>query len=557
MMMSHEKRENDVRTMGKNYLSARYQTLIDQASDPLFVVSLETGKLISYNEKARDLLGYHDDEMSAFQISDWDQGFPTLENYHHFTQQLETIPIAYDRCYIRKDRSVCTVSLSAMRLMAEGEAYCYLCIKEANTIALYRENEALKQKYESLFDNSPDPYIIIDTATHKIVECNQAAQNILKGKLSEILGLTIGDISPLYQPTGELSTQKVQHVIDETQKQGTYRFEWVHRNLLGESFWVEVTDTIVKTEGQEVFFVMWRDITEKKALTQKIENESVRKELALKVGTIGIWEWRYASNTLVWDDVMHDIYGVQYSSEQNPYTLWRDAVDPHDIQRVQEHLFWAREHDGEYNVTFSITTPEGVRKYIHAIGRNQYDREGLPLLMVGVNIDITQQKMVELAAQKSKIYYQTLLDSASDAVHIIDAAGKLITYSRSFANHLGYEYDEIRAMHVPDWDCGRVPECLRHDIKDFLDAPQTFETKHRKKDGTILDVQINAKGIELEGQRYLYASARDITEANQLKQEIIKERNFVSAIVSNANAIIAVINAVYTNLFVVIVIPPR
>lgn len=59
-------------------------------------------------------------------------------------------------------------------------------------------------------------------------------------------------------------------------------------------------------------------------------------------------------------------------------------------------------------------------------------------------------------------------------------------------------------------------------IEELIDHPAVFETRHRRKDGSLYEVEINCICIKLEGSNFLYASAHDITErkrAEDLSQQ--------------------------------------
>ncbi len=150
----------------------------------------------------------------------------------------------------------------------------------------------------------------------------------------------------------------------------------------------------------------------------------LRKNLALKAGTIGIWEWDFISNTLVWDETMYRIYGVDPESDgTSPYTMWNNSVDPNDRQRAEENLLHAKETNGEYNEEFWIMTPGGERKCIHAIGTNEFDSSGKAVKMVGINTDITASKDIELKLEervqqeieKNKNNFELMVQQAKQA----------------------------------------------------------------------------------------------------------------------------------------------
>src|SRR5882757_10544666 len=51
---------------------------------------------------------------------------------------------------------------------------------------------------------------------------------------------------------------------------------------------------------------------------------------------------------------------------------------------------------------------------------------------------------------------------------------------------------------------------------------RTFETRHRCQDGRVIDVEIHSAGVDIDGRRLLYASARNITERRRAEQQLRK-----------------------------------
>ncbi len=113
-----------------------------------------------------------------------------------------------------------------------------------------------------------------------------------------------------------------------------------------------------------------------------------------------------------------------------------------------------------------------------------------------------------------------MLSTASDGIHILDEQGNVVQFSDSFAKMLGYSPEETIKLNVIDWDAKIPKDQLPAFVRQLIGNSETFETKHVCKDGTLLDVEISAKGIELSGKPYLYASSRDITSRKQLDEKL-------------------------------------
>ncbi|MDD5716876.1 MAG: PAS domain S-box protein [Sulfuricurvum sp.] len=130
------------------------------------------------------------------------------------------------------------------------------------------------------------------------------------------------------------------------------------------------------------------------------------------------------------------------------------------------------------------------------------------------------EKNKELIKAEEK--FKGYLELSSDGIHVLDEYGNIVECSLSFAQSLGYSYEESLQLNVKEWEALISPDMLIPTLKELLVSPRTFDTKHKRKDGTLFDVQVNAKGIEIEGRHYLYASARDVSELRLKEKEIIE-----------------------------------
>ncbi|MBI5877061.1 MAG: PAS domain S-box protein [Chloroflexi bacterium] len=146
--------------------------------------------------------------------------------------------------------------------------------------------------------------------------------------------------------------------------------------------------------------------------------------------------------------------------------------------------------------------------------------------------DVNAQVRREHAVEKERERYVRLMRVAHDAIHVIDRQGRLREWNDAFLSQLGYTADEARALTVADWDVRWSGAELIEQVNRSMDHPSTFETRHRRKDGGIRDVEITATGLTWDGEQLLYASARDITERKRLERELQRERDFALAVVN-------------------------
>ncbi|ADG92025.1 multi-sensor hybrid histidine kinase [Arcobacter nitrofigilis DSM 7299] len=270
--------------------------------------------------------------------------------------------------------------------------------------------------------------------------------------------------------------------------------------------------------------------------TKKLSQLNDNLQLISKIAKVGLWEVDWKTRSINFSDELYDIFEIEDKNSvitmEKLFTYFPKNLKNEYEQEIQSSIDEKR----EYFITQAIITEKGNIKYLQRRGKHYFDDNGILIKSVGTSYDITEQYLSEKK-------YKDLLDYASDAIHILDKEGNLIEFSQSFAQSLGYTNEEMWELNIVDWDIFILEVEVKNRIKELIDFPSSFEAKHKRKDGSIIDVQINAKGIEINGEEYLYASQRDITKQKKLEKEILSEKDFISTIIDNANAIIAVIDS--------------
>ncbi|RAU20054.1 hypothetical protein CU669_20475 [Paramagnetospirillum kuznetsovii] len=135
----------------------------------------------------------------------------------------------------------------------------------------------------------------------------------------------------------------------------------------------------------------------------------------------------------------------------------------------------------------------------------------------------TDQELQRMAARmaRSEERYRLLLKTASDGIHVLDSHGNLLEASDSFREMLGYSQEETLPHNAADWDAQFSAEDLAdHLLPQMLNGPLVFQTRHRRRDGGFIDVEINSRPVEVDGILYIYGSSRSITERKRAEAEL-------------------------------------
>jgi PAS domain S-box-containing protein len=164
------------------------------------------------------------------------------------------------------------------------------------------------------------------------------------------------------------------------------------------------------------------DITDRKQIEEQLRNLSDRLTLALQAGAIGTWDWDL-SREVNWDERMYGLYGLQDLGRSALYQDWVSLIHPGDRTVMEQRIQAALAGEQDLDIEFRITRPDGELRFIKAVALVQYNQQGEPLRMVGINYDITDRKQAEETLRKSEQRFATLAEAAPVAIFRFDAMG--------------------------------------------------------------------------------------------------------------------------------------
>jgi PAS domain S-box-containing protein len=122
---------------------------------------------------------------------------------------------------------------------------------------------------------------------------------------------------------------------------------------------------------------------------------------------------------------------------------------------------------------------------------------------------------------------RVLVENSSDGIAIFDQEHRIIEANRRFAEMLGYAHDEVLRLHTWDFEANLSKEQILSGFANLTNIHQVFETRHRRRDGTIYDAEVSASGARIGGANVVITVSRDITARKQAEQRLQEsETNF-------------------------------
>ncbi|WP_022664013.1 hybrid sensor histidine kinase/response regulator [Desulfospira joergensenii] len=123
----------------------------------------------------------------------------------------------------------------------------------------------------------------------------------------------------------------------------------------------------------------------------------------------------------------------------------------------------------------------------------------------------TKGERPEAALREEVAWLWKMIQESRDGIVVLDENGKVEDANIKFARNLGYSLEEVLELSVWDWDDQWDKEHILGMIEDLDEAGDRFVTRHRRKDGSLLDVEISTSKAVRYGRKMVFCICRDIT----------------------------------------------
>jgi diguanylate cyclase (GGDEF)-like protein/PAS domain S-box-containing protein len=184
-------------------------------------------------------------------------------------------------------------------------------------------------------------------------------------------------------------------------------------------------------------------------------------------------------------------------------------------------------------------TADGLMIDVLASSSFLRDDTGMPVAVVYVASDYTERKKAEQALRESENRHRMLFEMNPLPMWVYDLETLQFTaVNDATLQHYGYTRDEFLRMTLKD---------IRpiEEIPRMIDALQNLEEKrgpslfrHRKKDGTVFDVEVRSFEFVSGRRRARLAIAQDITDRKRAEEEVRKSEERYRELFENANDLI-------------------
>lgn len=366
----------------------------------------------------------------------------------------------------------------------------------------------------SLIEASLDPLVTI-SKEGKITDVNEATVQTTGVSRKELIGTDFSN----YFTEPEKAREGYKKVFS---KGFVKDFPLAIRHVSGKITYVLYNATIYKNGDNTIqgVFAAARDITETKLAVDALLESEEKFRYLFERSSVGK-SITYPSGETHVNDSFCKILG--YSKEELENRRWQDITYPDDIELSQKAIDPIISGEKEF-ARFD-------KRYIHKNGNIIWadvstslrrDQEGKPIYFMTSILDITDRKKVEEIVKFQLDQYITMINTTGDGFWILDKNKKLLDVNNTYCQMIGYSRDELLNLSVPtDLEAMETPDITTQRIQSVITKGFCrFETKHRKKDGRLIDVEISASYYKSEENILVFI--RNITERKKSEADLHK-----------------------------------
>ena len=172
----------------------------------------------------------------------------------------------------------------------------------------------------------------------RVIDCNLAALKLFGLPDKQSYCKRFHELSPLYQPTGELSAKMAAARLKEAFREGYLVFEWMHQDPEGQPLPVEVTLVRMKHKGEDVLIGYTRDMRELRAKMEVIEHTQEALRIALNRA-----EESSRAKTNFLSNMSHEIR-TPMNAIIGMSSIAKSATDPKEINQCLTKIGDASQH---------------------------------------------------------------------------------------------------------------------------------------------------------------------------------------------------------------------
>jgi len=283
-----------------------------------------------------------------------------------------------------------------------------------------------------------------------------------------------------------------------------YEARGIRKN--GELYDVRLEARNVPYKGRQVRTVEFRDITEQKQIASAlVESEEQYRTLFRKNHAVMLLIDPRTGAIEDANTAACEYYGYTYEELTHLKVTDVNTHSPGEIAAELERARKSEKHSFIFKHRLANGEIRDVEVFSGPITVNSRE------LLYSLVFDISDRVRTEERLLAKNRYLEAILHTTPDGFWVVDTNKRLVEANEAYCRMSGYSREELLQLQINDLDASEDPvETERHMQHILRTGSDVFETRHRRKDGTVFDIQMSTTFIDMDGGMFV-CFAREIS----------------------------------------------
>lgn len=425
---------------------------------------------------------------------------------------------------------------------------------------------AQESSYSAIFDAANDAIIVHDIESGRIIDVNRKACEMFLYRKEEILNLDMWAMIAEEDPN---RLKEIRGMVRRAQEGEPQLFELLAKDKVGRHFWVEINLKRAVINGRYRLLAIKRDITERRQNEERFAKinevflnfvpdsvENIRRLTALCGELL---KADCALYNRLDGDMLYSCGQWNVPEGYNPvdegrghicYDVIKEKSDDVIVLSNLQNTAYANSDPNVKLYGLSTYVGRAVKfgsKHIGALCAvykfdfvpTNVDKKIIGIIASAIGVEEERRSTEEMSELA-----QFSIEKASDSIFWVGPNARILYVNDQTCRELGYSREELLGMTIHDIDPDYRKDVWPNHWNDLRERRFfTFETKHRRKDGTTFPVEVTVNYLEFQGDEYNYAFARDITERKKQEEALLnrdEQLEILSRTSQHINAILEI-----------------